>query len=193
MSALNNGDNLSISPDIKSEPESDCDCSECEDGPDSEPASSNGPTTKRRKVVDPTKPPRIFHCNLPGCTQTFMRKHQLKAHHRTAHPIQVQLDVAASDDQTASGKGPMACRFDGCGKTFQTACHLLRHELIHSNKRPFRCKWDGCTFVAIQRSDAIRHVRVKHFQLPRTYKLQQEQGIHDDRDPLQFIEINNDE
>lgn len=40
-----------------------------------------------------------------------------------------------------------------------------------------------------QRSDAIRHVRVRHFNLPRTFKQQQEAGIQDDRDPLQFIDI----
>lgn len=170
--------------------DSDCDCSECEGSQQSssaqgESTSTNGDKTASRPKKIKTDSSgststRIFPCPVTSCSLVFHRRHQLRDHRLTSHSgISTENSAAKS----------FACRHRDCGKVFQSPNHLRRHECIHTNQRPYKCTWEGCTFVAIQRSDAIRHVRVKHYNLPRTFKLQQEMNIEDTRDPLEFIEV----
>ncbi|KAH9405855.1 hypothetical protein TYRP_014151 [Tyrophagus putrescentiae] len=176
--------------------ESECECSECEDQQSSSAGQQESTSTNGDKVPGTSRPKKIktenasgsgnpsaliFPCPVASCSLVFHRRHQLRDHRLTSH------SGMTSDDPSSKS---FACRHRDCGKVFQSPNHLRRHECIHTNVRPYRCKWDSCNFVAIQRSDAIRHVRVKHWHLPRTFKLQQEMNIEDTRDPLEFIEVN---
>ncbi|KAH9406106.1 hypothetical protein TYRP_013706 [Tyrophagus putrescentiae] len=79
-----------------------------------------------------------------------------------------------------------ACQF-GCGKSFSHTHHRKRHERIHLKLKPFVCKL--CNYCSEARSTVIRHIRIRHFNLPLTLKQQNELNIVDNRDPRDYMEI----
>lgn len=81
-----------------------------------------------------------------------------------------------------------ACQF-GCGKSFSHTHHRKRHERIHLRLKPFRCKWPNCGYCSEARSTVIRHIRIRHFNLPLTLKQQNELNIVDNRNPRDYMEI----
>ena len=69
---------------------------------------------------------------------------------------------------------------------------LAIHEHGHLSIKPYRCSWNECAFTASQRSHVTRHIRIVHFNLPKTVKQQKERGIVDDRKPDDYIEVDED-
>ena len=92
------------------------------------------------------------------------------------------------------GGGPKkhACIYQGCGKSFRKIPHLKRHERIHMNIKPFHCTWPDCDYSAKERGHVIKHVRAVHFNLPVTKKAQHERNIEDDRDPNDYVRVDQD-
>src|SRR5699024_10190209 len=82
------------------------------------------------------------------------------------------------------------CPFEGCGKSFDNSYHLKGHERGHSGARPFRCKWEGCGKDYSTRSIINEHIRTAHLKSLGTTKKQQEGSIVDNRDPREFVEVN---
>lgn len=78
------------------------------------------------------------------------------------------------------------CTYSGCSESFGYDSLLKRHEQGHLGIKPFSCKWNGCRYFATQRAGVFTHIRMKHFKLPR---VQKNQNFADDRDPNQFIEV----
>ena len=66
---------------------------------------------------------------------------------------------------------------------------LKIHERAHLGAKPYRCKWPGCKLECNQHSAITKHVRVMHFKLPKTLREMQEQGIVDNREPHDYIEV----
>ena len=82
-----------------------------------------------------------------------------------------------------------ACKFQACDRSFLWDAHLKRHERIHLNIEPFRCIWPDCNHADKQKQNLVKHVRAKHFKLPETVKEQKQRGIVDQRNPDDFIEV----
>ena len=78
-----------------------------------------------------------------------------------------------------------ACKFQGCLASFEADAFLIRHERIHLGIKPYRCTWTDCGYVSANRPDVVRHVRAKHFKLPKLIKKQKE----DTRNPNTYIEV----
>ena len=75
------------------------------------------------------------------------------------------------------------------GKTFEERSCFVNHERLHLGVKPFRCRFDlDCPFSSLKRTAVRRHVRQKHFRLPKTLKQQAALNIVDTRDPDMFIE-----
>ena len=73
--------------------------------------------------------------------------------------------------------------------SFRTDSSLVRHERMHMGTKPFRCTWTECVYASYHRSSVTHHIRVKHFGLPSTVKEQKRQGIEDQRNPNDYIEV----
>ena len=73
--------------------------------------------------------------------------------------------------------------------SFPTDYELANHERVHLASKPYKCSWNGCGFAAAQRIHVTQHVRMKHFKLPRFLKEQNRRGIVDDRNPDDYIEV----
>ncbi|KAI2797053.1 Protein abhd12b [Blomia tropicalis] len=82
-----------------------------------------------------------------------------------------------------------------CGATFNDYFLLVEHLQLHATTelKPYQCMWPKCTYACSTRSNAIKHVRSKHFHLPVTLIKQRERGIVDNRDPNDFIRDNGNE
>lgn len=82
-----------------------------------------------------------------------------------------------------------------CGATFNDYFLLVEHLHLHATTelKPYQCMWPKCTYACSTRSNAIKHVRSKHFHLPVTLIKQRERGIVDNRDPNDFIRDNGNE
>ena len=119
-----------------------------------------------------------FACGADGCQfgQVTTVRSVIKNHLLLAHP--------------APSSTSFTCNIDECGKTFGRKDHFEAHQRMHRGIKPYQCRWEGCGYASEHRSNAIQHIREKHFQLPRTLKKQQrEQGIEDDRDPRQYLHV----
>ena len=73
--------------------------------------------------------------------------------------------------------------------SFPTDYELANHERVHLASKPYKCSWNECSFAAAKRSNLMQHIRTKHFKLPLTIKEQKERGIVDDRNPDDYIEV----
>ena len=81
------------------------------------------------------------------------------------------------------------CQFDGCLKSFPTDALLATHERIHLATKPYKCSWPECDFASALRGNVTAHIRVMHFKLPVTVKEQKNLGIVDQRNPDDYIEV----
>ena len=94
-----------------------------------------------------------------------------------------------SDLATTSGTNKYACKFQECGKSFETDQGLTLHERIHLGIKPFSCNWPDCSYSSKQFGNVANHVRIHHFKLPPTKKEQERLNIVDDRDPKQYVQV----
>ena len=94
-----------------------------------------------------------------------------------------------ADLATTSGTNKYVCKFQECGKSFETDKDLARHERIHLGIKPFSCKWSDCSFSSEEFNNVAQHVRTQHFKLPKTKKEQERLNIVDDRDPKQYVRV----
>lgn len=80
------------------------------------------------------------------------------------------------------------CKYINCGRAFSEKQVLVGHEKLHLGLKPFKCVFDeSCPFSSLKRTAVRRHVRQKHFKLPKTLKKQMALSIIDLRDPDEFI------
>lgn len=117
--------------------------------------------------------PSRYQCRAKDCTASFNNLIDLKRH-REIHDR------------------PFVCPFQDCGKSFRSSAHLKDHTRIHMGIRPYKCRWEHCDYLAAQRSDVIKHIRIVHFRLPRSLKEQAAMNITDDRNPADFLEVRED-
>lgn len=86
-------------------------------------------------------------------------------------------------------KRKFVCKYVNCGRTFNEKQVLVGHEKLHLGLKPFKCVFDkSCPFSSLKRTAVRRHIRQKHFKLPKTLKRQAQMSIIDDRDPDSYIE-----
>ena len=143
-------------------------------------------------------PSLVWHCTECGIEQkdhSSLHTHMLRHHHPGlfACPAE-QCRFEASTRQAvvshcATTHQNFVCSVAGCDKAFSRKDSLKKHEATHREARPYRCKWPGCALDAKRLDRLVRHIRVVHFKLPETKKVQQERGIVDDRNPNDFIEV----
>ena len=83
------------------------------------------------------------------------------------------------------------CKFDGCFKSFPNHASLAIHERVHLATKPYKCSWPQCAYASAsaQRNHVTTHIRVAHFKLPSTVKEQKQRGIVDQRNPDDYIEV----
>ncbi|KAH9406950.1 hypothetical protein TYRP_013218 [Tyrophagus putrescentiae] len=80
------------------------------------------------------------------------------------------------------------CKYINCGRAFSEKQVLVGHEKLHLGLKPFRCGFDkSCPFSSLKRTAVRRHIRQKHFKLPKTLKKQMAMSLIDDRDPDMYI------
>ena len=109
----------------------------------------------------------IADCHFTADTRSVVHMHQLAAH----------------------APKKCSCKFRGCSKSFRADYVLALHERVHLGTKPFKCSWNECSFASAKRSDVKRHIRTKHFKLPNSLKEQNRRGIVDDRNPDDYIEV----
>ncbi|KAG9390231.1 Zinc-finger double domain [Carpediemonas membranifera] len=85
-----------------------------------------------------------FHCEQ--CQQSFALKGDLNRHIRSVH----------------LKERPFRCDYDGCDRSFSTARHLRRHQLIHTGEKPFACPYDSCDYQSTRLCNLYGHIRRKH-------------------------------
>lgn len=107
-----------------------------------------------------------------------------------AHP-EKEILVPTEEEQIRANydrQDNFKCKLKECGRTFKFKATLIAHERIHLGVKPFSCKFPGCDFRSLKRNVCRRHIRQKHFHLPKTYKKQVALQIIDERDPDVYIE-----
>ena len=140
----------------------------------------------------------LFGCAAFGCTYTAPFRSQVANHHKHVHKPEVRVAKPALNSGPiqevvlSNNVRKLRCRIAGCGRLFVKTSHLKRHELVHLGFKPYRCKWPGCNFASSQDANVISHIRVTHFNLPRTVKEQIEKNIQDERDARDYLEVHED-
>ena len=139
-------------------------------------------------------------CNK--CGRGFKTHHNLAKHYFMQHEHgqfecgyeqcdfvgETRNDVRLHQDREHRGRN-YQCQFDGCRQSFQTDTTLASHERLHLATKPFKCSWPECAYAAVQRIHVTTHIRVVHFKLPVTVKEQKRRGIVDQRNPDDYIEV----
>lgn len=113
----------------------------------------------------------VFACAISGCDFSGSTRAQVSRHFEKCH----RKYVCAQ-----------------CGRAFTYTGHLRTHERTHLRVKPYSCAWDGCGYVTENKSHAISHIRIRHFKLPPTRKLQAALDIQDNRDPNEYLVIDHD-
>ena len=114
-----------------------------------------------------------FHCSK--CDKVFPHYQPLYNHMSRSH-LEGQFECTMA-----------CCRFVGRFRG-QMEAHYYRVHKEHIQK-PYRCTWTGCSFTSSWASHAIKHIRVAHFNLPKTLREQKERNIVESRNPLDYLEV----
>ncbi|XP_057970392.1 lysine-specific demethylase REF6 isoform X2 [Malania oleifera] len=77
-----------------------------------------------------------YHCDLEGCTMSFISKQDLVLHKRNICPVK------------------------GCGKKFFSHKYLVQHRRVHVDDRPLKCPWKGCKMTFKWAWARTEHIRV---------------------------------
>ena len=113
-----------------------------------------------------------FECAIPDCHFTADTRAVVQNHQKGAHVPK-----------------KYACKFRGCNQSFCTDFLLANHERVHLSTKPYKCSWNECRFTSAKRGDVRRHIRTRHFKLPELVKEQNRRGIVDDRNPDDYIMV----
>ena len=207
---LNHNDDQSNNDDYDEDNGDDGDediIDDCDDFRDLDFVVSSGNRFNRntiKKSIQTRSSSIQFRCYFPGCghvakTRSNLQHHYkwhqsmrdvINRHHNNQQPNQHQKYPSSSSYlATSSTSSYFQCPFVQCGKVFNNKRNLWTHQRTHLRIKPFRCRWPGCMYESEDRANAVRHIRVRHFNLPSTLKEQSEKGIIDDRDPKQYLEI----
>lgn len=108
----------------------------------------------------------VFQCAIEDCTFSASIRSQVSRHFEKCHR-------------------KYAC--SQCNRTFTYTGHLRTHERTHLRAKPFSCLWPKCDYTSENKSHLISHIRIRHFNLPPTKKLQNAMKIEDERDPREFL------
>jgi hypothetical protein len=88
----------------------------------------------------PLSPALLMHERI-NCGKKFTQLVQIEAHKR--------IDTK---------RKPYGCRFNDCGRRFQSKYHLLCHvSCIHQNERPYVCSLDGCNRRFAMKANLLKH------------------------------------
>jgi hypothetical protein len=90
---------------------------------------------------------------------------------------------------TTDGSNKFRCKSPGCGKSSPKDSKLAIHERIHLDIKPFSCTWPRCRYSSVTKGDVVRHVRMKHFNLPKLNKDQARLNIVDNRNPEDYVRV----
>lgn len=92
--------------------------------------------------------------------------------------------------------GHLVCPFSECDQQTNKMVDLKNHYRIHGGRdyRPYKCVFpdESCQYAATEKKNVERHIRVKHFHLPRSIKKCNETVIDDDRNESDFVETRTD-
>lgn len=102
-----------------------------------------------------------------------------------------------SEGEQQQQENQHCCCWSGCSQSFSSPSELSTHAQGHVNcasassgsYRRYRCIYEACTppYITENRSHLVRHIRSRHFGLPRTQKEQQRLHIEDYRNPNDFV------
>lgn len=113
-----------------------------------------------------------FECAYPQCHFGAHRRYKVIQHYNKTHKTH-----------------PFQCQYEGCGKTFSCKSNLTTHLIIHRGVMPYRCTWPDCQYNSNRTETVVRHIRMVHFKLPASQRVQRERNIVDDRDPKEFLQV----
>ena len=144
-----------------------------------------------------------WHCGQ--CSSVMKTRYSLASHVWHYHELG-RFECAISDchftadtrilvlhhQQNAHVPKKYSCKFRGCTQSFLTDSLLANHERVHLATKPYKCSWNECRYTAAERGNVTTHIRMKHFGLPKTVKEQNRRGIEDQRNPSDFIEVDED-
>ena len=139
------------------------------------------------------------HCSTVAKTQKQLTRHIWQYHElgrfKCAQPqcnLTADTRYVVLSHQKVHAPKKYLCKFRGCTQSFLDDFKLASHERVHLSSKPYKCSLDGCAFAAVQRSNMTRHIRTKHFKLPVSIKEQNRRGIVDQRNPADYIEVDED-
>lgn len=110
----------------------------------------------------------VFQCAIGDCTFSAPIRSQVSRHFEKCH---------------------RKYQCSQCNRTFTYTGHLRTHERTHLRVKPYSCLWPHCEYLSENKSHLISHIRIRHFNLPPTKKLQSALKIEDERDPREFLYV----
>ena len=137
------------------------------------------------------------------CTRQFPTYHSLYTHMHFYHregqfkcghdgcdfEVATLRSVIKNHQATVHRSTLYTCDLNNCGKSFVRVSDFQNHRRCHLGLKPYLCNWTECNYASFCRSAVVRHIRSKHFNLPRTLKQQQAQGLVDDRNPRDYLRV----
>ncbi|KAG5669595.1 hypothetical protein PVAND_017482 [Polypedilum vanderplanki] len=105
----------------------------------------------------PENQTKKLECDLCGMRfrlKSYVFNHMNNAHLRNKYPCEFcgkgfykKYEKNEHVVRVHTNERPIACEFEGCGKTFARQKNYLIHKRIHTGERPFSCEHCGKTFI----------------------------------------------
>lgn len=144
----------------------------------------------------------VYSCPKDGCTFTAHFRNLVKMHETREHYVMTKCPYEGCDAEVNSLSLSLhlkrhykiftyRCSWPGCGKGFIDNKSMREHVCIHLNVKSWRCTWEGCDYASEQRTNCLKHVRIRHLKWPYTRKQEIEQNFVRDPNgpqPQHFIE-----
>merc|ERR1712080_246947 len=123
----------------------------------------------------------MFHCDFPGCFQSFTTEGWLARHRSRQHADQIMeangenINIYSCKQcgkefykhskltqhmKTHSPEAHYKYPCDICGKKFTRPQHVTRHKLLHTGERPHTCPCDNCD-KSFAREDKLKYHLIK--------------------------------